>query len=49
MIYIPVKILKPNKGIIFQNLSKIFNEYIEKANFPKELKFADITPVQQKR
>ena len=46
MIYIPVKILKPNKGIIFQNLSKIFDENIEKANFSKELKFRDIIPAQ---
>ena len=33
------------QSIISQHLPKIFSE---KANFPKELKFADITPVHEK-
>ena len=35
----PVKILK---------LYNIFNKSIEAANFPKELKYADVTPVYKK-
>ena len=41
----PVKILKLYNDILSQYLSQIFNESIEAANFPKELKCADITPV----
>ena len=35
---IPVKILKLNNDIFSQYLSQIFNESIEAANFPNELK-----------
>ena len=45
---IPVKILKLNNDIFSQYLSQIFNESIEGANFPNELKYADITPVYKK-
>ena len=45
---IPVKMLKLNNDIFFQYLSQIFNESIEAANFPNELKYADITPVYKK-
>ena len=41
---IPVKILKLNNDMFSQYLSQIFNESIEAANFPNELKYADITP-----
>ena len=44
----PVKILKLNTDIFSQYLSQIFNEFIEDANFPNELKYADITPVYTK-
>ena len=37
-----------NKRFIFQYFSKTFNENIEKCNFPKEPKLADITPVYEK-
>ena len=46
---IPVKILKLNNDIFSQYLSQIFNESIEAANFPNELKYADITPVYKKK
>ena len=45
---IPVKILKLNNDIFSQYLSQIFNESIEAANFPNELKYADITQVYKK-
>ena len=45
----PPKILKLNKSIISRHLSKIFNENIEKADFPKELKFAYIILAHQKK
>ena len=45
---IPVKILKQNNDIFSQYLSQIFNESIETANFPNELKYVDITPVYKK-
>ena len=45
---IPVKILKLNNDIFSQYLSQIFNESIEAANFPNELKYAYITPVYKK-
>ena len=38
---IPVKMLKLNNDILFQYLFQIFNESIEVANFPNELKYAD--------
>ena len=41
---IPFKILKLNNDIFSQYLSQIFNENIEAANFPNELKHADIYP-----
>ena len=44
----PVKMLKLNDDIFYQYLSQIFNESIEAVNFPKELKYADITPVYKK-
>ena len=44
----PVKILKLNNDIFSQYLFQIFNESIEVANFPTELKYADITPVYKK-
>ena len=43
-----VKILKLNNNIFSQYLSQIFNENTETADFPNELKYADITPVYQK-
>ena len=45
---IPVKILKLNNVVFSQYLSQICNESIEAANFPNELKYADITPVYKK-
>ena len=45
---IPVKILKLHNDIFSQYLSLIFNESIEAANFPNELKHTDITPVYKK-
>ena len=45
---IPVKILKLNNDIFSQYLSQIFNESIEAANLPNELKYGDITPVYKK-
>ena len=44
----PFKILKPYNDIFSEYLSQIFNESIEAANFPEELKYADITPVYKK-
>ena len=44
----PIKILKLYNDIFSQYLSQIFNESIEAANFPKELKYANITPVYKK-
>ena len=44
---ITVKMLKLN-NIFSQYLSQIFNESIEVANFPNELKYAYITPVYKK-
>ena len=38
---IPVKMLKLNNDIFCQYLFQIFNESIEAANFPNELKYAD--------
>ena len=40
--------LKLNDDIFSRYLSQIFNESIEEANFPNELKYADITPVYKK-
>ena len=40
-----VKILKLNNDIFSQYLSQIFNESIEAANFPNELKYTDVNPV----
>ena len=45
---IPVKILKLNNDMFSQYLSLIFNKSSEAANFPNELKYADITPVYKK-
>ena len=45
---VPVKMLKLNGDIFSQYLSQIFNESTEAANFPNELKYADITPVYKK-
>ena len=42
---IPVNILKLNNDIFSQYLSQIFNESIEAANFPNELKYTDVNPV----
>ena len=44
----PVKILKLYNDIFSQYLSQICNESIETANFPDELKYADVTPVYKK-
>ena len=44
----PVKILKLYNDIFSQYLSQICNESIETANFPDELKYADVTPVYEK-
>ena len=41
------KILKLN-NLFFQYLSQIFKESIAAANFPNELKYADVTPVYKK-
>ena len=46
--HIQVKILELNNDTFSQYLSQIFNENIEKVNFPNELKYADITPVYKK-
>ena len=46
--HIQVKILELNNDTFSQYLSQIFNENVEKANFPNELKYADITPVYKK-
>ena len=45
---IQVKILKLNNDIFSHYLSQIFNESIEAANFPNELKYADITQFTKK-
>ena len=45
---IPVKILKLNNNMFSQYLFQIFNESIKAANFPNELKYADITPICKK-
>ena len=45
---ISVKILKLNNDIFSQYLSQIFNESIETADCPNELKYVDITPVYKK-
>ena len=45
----PVKMLKLNDDIFSLYLSQIFNESIEVANFPNELKYADIIPVYKKQ
>ena len=45
---IPVKILKLNNDLLSKYLSQIFNESIEVANFPNELKYAYITPVYKR-
>ena len=45
---IPVKILKLINNIFSQYLPQIFHESIEMANFPNELKYADITTVYKK-
>ena len=45
----PVKMLKLNDDIFSLYLSQIFNESIEMANFPNELKYADIIPVYKKQ
>ena len=41
-------VLRPNNDIFFQYLSHIFNECIETAGFPNELKLANINPVCKK-
>ena len=41
------KILKLN-NLFSQYLSQIFNESVAAANFPNELKYADVTPVYKK-
>ena len=46
--HIQVKILELNNDTFSQYLSQIFNENVEKASFPNELKYADITPVYKK-
>ena len=45
---ITVKILKLNNDIFSQCLSQIFNASVEAANFPNELKYADITSFYKK-
>ena len=40
--------LQLHKCIISQDLSKIFNENIEKANFPIDFKFANTIPLHKK-
>ena len=45
---IPVKILKLNNDIFSRCLSDIFNESMEAANFPNNLKYAEITLVYKK-
>ena len=45
---IPVKILRLKNDILSQYLSQLFKESIETANFPNELRYADITPVYKK-
>ena len=45
---IAVKLLKLNNDIFSQNLSQIFNESIEAAIFPNELKYADTISVYKK-
>ena len=45
---IPAKILIENSDICSPFISKIYNESIQKSNFPIPLKKADITPVHKK-
>ena len=44
----PVKILKFNSDFVPLFISKIFNECIEAANFPDDLKLAHLIPVYNK-
>ena len=45
---IPPKILKKSSKISASVLHKLFNDSIEKSDFPQNLKLADITPVYKK-
>ena len=45
----PKKLLKSTKTICSETLETIFINYLIKAEFPGELKLADVTPIIQKR
>ena len=45
---IPPKILKKSSKVSVSVLHKLFNDSIEKSDFPQNLKLADITPVYKK-
>ena len=45
---IPVKIFELTTNSVPPFINKIFNESIENANFPADLKLADITPIYNK-
>ena len=46
---IPQKLLKSPKTICSETLKTIFNNCIIKAEFPNELKLADVTPISEKK
>ena len=46
---IPKKLIKSTKTICSETLETIFINYLIKAEFPGELKLADVTPSIQKR
>ena len=45
---IPSRILKKSSKVLASVLQKLFNDLIEKSEFPQNLKLADITPVYKK-
>ena len=45
---IPTRVLVENKDIISPFVTNIYNESIQKANFPNRLKLADVTPTFKK-
>ena len=46
---IPNKIIKLNKDLIAKFIAENFNSWIDKAEFPSELKHADIVPIHKKK
>ena len=46
--YIPANVLKANIEICLKDLATLVNDCLEKAIFPDELKFADVSPFFKK-